>query len=40
MHSVSRLDGAFAEFMRIPAPFLEQGNLIRFDATLDGAAVA
>ena len=34
------LDGAFAELMRIPAPFLEQGNLIPFDQELDGAAVA
>jgi L-iditol 2-dehydrogenase len=33
------LDGAFAEFMRIPAPFLEQGNLIPFDEALEGAAV-
>ena len=34
------LDGAFAEFMRVPAPFLQQGNLIPFDEALDGAAVA
>jgi len=34
------LDGAFAEFMRIPAPFLEQENLIPFDEKLEGAAVA
>jgi L-iditol 2-dehydrogenase len=34
------LDGAFAEFMRVPAAFLEQGNLIPFDEKLNGAAVA
>ena len=34
------LDGAFAEFVRVPAAFLEQGNVIPFDAGLDGAAVA
>jgi L-iditol 2-dehydrogenase len=34
------LNGAFAEFMNVPAPFLEQGNLIPFDNALDGAAVA
>ena len=34
------LDGAFAEFMRVPAPFLQQGNLMPFDEALDGAAVA
>lgn len=34
------LDGAFAEFMRVPAAFLEQGNVIPFDEALDGAAVA
>jgi L-iditol 2-dehydrogenase len=34
------LNGAFAEFMRVPVPFLEQGNLIPFDEPLDGAAVA
>jgi L-iditol 2-dehydrogenase len=34
------LDGAFAEFMRVPAAFLEQGNLMSFDEDLDGAAVA
>lgn len=34
------LNGAFAEFMRVPAPFLQQGNLIPFDNGLDGAAVA
>jgi L-iditol 2-dehydrogenase len=34
------LNGAFAEFMKVPAPFLEQGNLIPFDNALDGAAVA
>jgi L-iditol 2-dehydrogenase len=34
------LNGAFAEFMLVPAPFLDQGNLIPFDETLDGAAVA
>jgi len=34
------LDGAFAEFMRIPAPFLEQGNLVPFDEKLESAAVA
>ncbi|MGD0580301.1 MAG: alcohol dehydrogenase catalytic domain-containing protein, partial [Bryobacteraceae bacterium] len=34
------LDGAFAEFMRVPAAFIEQGNVIPFDQALDGAAVA
>jgi L-iditol 2-dehydrogenase len=34
------LDGAFAEFMRLPVPFLEQGNVIPFDEALDAAAVA
>jgi L-iditol 2-dehydrogenase len=34
------LDGAFAEFMRIPAPFLQQGNLIPVDEKLEGASVA
>jgi L-iditol 2-dehydrogenase len=34
------LDGAFAEFMRVPAAFLEQANLIPFSESLDGAAVA
>jgi L-iditol 2-dehydrogenase len=34
------LDGAFAEFMRVPAAFLEQANLIPFGESLDGAAVA
>ncbi|MCX6630712.1 MAG: alcohol dehydrogenase catalytic domain-containing protein [Candidatus Solibacter sp.] len=34
------LDGAFAEFVRVPAAFLEQGNVMRFDEALDGAAVA
>ena len=34
------LDGAFAEFMRVPPPFLEQGNLIPFAEPLDGAAIA
>ncbi len=34
------LDGAFAEFVRVPAAFLEQGNVMPFDAALDGAAVA
>src|ERR1039458_5078093 len=34
------LDGAFAEFMRVPAAFVEQGNVIPFDEALDGAAVA
>jgi len=34
------LDGAFAEFLRIPAPFLEQGNVMPFPGALDGAAVA
>jgi L-iditol 2-dehydrogenase len=34
------LDGAFAEFMRVPAAFVEQGNLIPFDDALDGAAAA
>jgi L-iditol 2-dehydrogenase len=33
-------DGAFAEFMRVPVSFLEQGNLIPFNEALDGAAVA
>jgi len=34
------LDGAFAEFMRVPSAYLKQGNLIPFDNALDGAAVA
>ena len=34
------LNGAFAEFMKVPAPFLEQDNLIPFDSALDGAVVA
>jgi 2-desacetyl-2-hydroxyethyl bacteriochlorophyllide A dehydrogenase len=34
------LDGAFAEYMRIPSAFLEQGNLMPFDGALDSAAVA
>lgn len=34
------LDGAFAEFMRVPAAFVEQGNVIPFDEGLDGAAAA
>jgi L-iditol 2-dehydrogenase len=34
------LDGGFAEFMLVPAPFVEQGNVIPFDDSLDGAAVA
>jgi 2-desacetyl-2-hydroxyethyl bacteriochlorophyllide A dehydrogenase len=34
------LDGAFAEYMRVPAAFLEQGNLIPFHSALEGAAVA
>jgi threonine dehydrogenase-like Zn-dependent dehydrogenase len=34
------LDGAFAEFLRIPAAFVEQGNVMTFPDTLDGAAVA
>jgi L-iditol 2-dehydrogenase len=34
------LDGAFAEFLRVPAPFLEQGNVMRLPDALDGAAVA
>jgi L-iditol 2-dehydrogenase len=34
------LDGAFAEYMRVPSAFLEQGNLIPFDGALDAAAVA
>jgi L-iditol 2-dehydrogenase len=34
------LDGAFAEFVKVPGPFLEQGNVIPFDEALDGAAVA
>ena len=34
------LDGAFAEFLRIPAPFVEQGNVMPFPDALDGAAVA
>ncbi len=34
------LDGAFAEFLRIPAPFLEQGNVMPFPDALDGATVA
>lgn len=34
------VDGAFAEFIRLPAAFLEQGNLIHIDEALDGAAIA
>jgi L-iditol 2-dehydrogenase len=34
------LDGAFAEYMRVPSAFLEQDNLIPFDGALDAAAVA
>ena len=34
------LDGAFAEFLRVPAPFVEQGNVMPFPDALDGAAVA
>jgi L-iditol 2-dehydrogenase len=34
------LDGAFAEFMRVPPAFLDQGNMIPFNETLDGAVVA
>ena len=34
------LDGAFAEFLRIPAPFVEQGNVMPFPDALEGAAVA
>jgi L-iditol 2-dehydrogenase len=34
------LDGAFAEFLRVPTPFVEQGNIMPFPDTLDGAAVA
>jgi L-iditol 2-dehydrogenase len=34
------MDGAFAEFIKLPAPFLEQDNLIPFDPSLDGAEIA
>ncbi len=34
------MDGAFAEFIRLPAAFLEQDNLIRIDDALDGAVIA
>ena len=34
------LDGAFAEYMRIPAAAIEQGNLIPVDSDADPAAVA
>ena len=34
------LDGAFAEYMRVPAPYLEQGNLIHFADSIEGAAAA
>jgi threonine dehydrogenase-like Zn-dependent dehydrogenase len=34
------LDGAFAEFLRVPAPFVEQGNVMPFSDVLDGASVA
>lgn len=34
------LDGAFAEYMRIPAPLILQGNLIPIDSELDPAAAA
>jgi 2-desacetyl-2-hydroxyethyl bacteriochlorophyllide A dehydrogenase len=34
------LNGAFAEYMRVPSAYLEQGNLIPFDKVLDGATVA
>jgi L-iditol 2-dehydrogenase len=34
------MDGAFAEFIKLPPAFLEQGNLIPFDHSLDGAEIA
>jgi L-iditol 2-dehydrogenase len=34
------LDGAFAEYMRIPAPLILQGNLIPIDKDVDPAAAA
>jgi L-iditol 2-dehydrogenase len=34
------MDGAFAEFIKLPAAFLEQENLIPFEEFLDGAEVA
>lgn len=34
------MDGAFAEFIKLPAAFLEQGNLMAFDQALDGAEIA
>jgi len=34
------LDGAFAQYMRVPAAFVEQGNAIPFGEGLDAAAVA
>jgi L-iditol 2-dehydrogenase len=34
------MDGAFAEFIKLPAAFLEQGNLMAFDSSLDGAEIA
>jgi L-iditol 2-dehydrogenase len=34
------MDGAFAEFIKLPAAFLEQDNLIPFDQSLDGAEIA
>ena len=33
-------DGAFAEFLRVPAPFIEQGNVMPFPDTLDAASVS
>ncbi len=34
------MDGAFAEFIRLPGAFLQQGNVIPFDPALDGAVIA
>lgn len=34
------LDGGFAEYMRIPAAAIKQGNAIRIDQQFDGASVA
>jgi 2-desacetyl-2-hydroxyethyl bacteriochlorophyllide A dehydrogenase len=34
------LDGAFTEYMRVPAAFVEQGNVIPLAGGLDGAAAA
>jgi L-iditol 2-dehydrogenase len=34
------MDGAFAEYIKLPPAFLEQGNVIPFDPSLDGAEIA